>query len=95
MSYRINVEHFDKSVEEKIENRDKNLYKSKASYVLAALKTFDEPEEKNKDEKFTELEEKIDKKFEEIKKIILENQNKKSGETKINLPSTEAFYEEF
>jgi|GEM_PF-4467755 hypothetical protein len=96
MSYRISVVHFEKSIEEKIENRDKEMYKSKTSYILEALKNFEE-KEKKRNENFLDFEKRMEEKmetlFEEIKKIISENQNKKSEEMQINIPSTETFYE--
>ena len=96
MSYRINVVHFEKNIEEKIENRDKEMYKSKTSYILEALKNFEE-KEKKRNENFLDFEKRMEEKmetlFEEIKKIISENQNKKSEEMQINIPNTETFYE--
>lgn len=41
VKYGVNLEHFDEDVNNKIENRNREIYPSMASYVLATIRNLD------------------------------------------------------
>lgn len=92
MSYRINLEHYEQEVDEKIENRDRKLYKSKSSYVLAAIKQFEESRETASNKNILELERKMMLEFEKIEKLVTGSSAYTQGSIETNIPDTADFY---